>query len=795
MAALQKIVIGTPPGGIDGDTVRAASVKTNANIDVINAQTALVSGTALTTPGALTNANVGQRLNINLSAPGVINMPSAVTCGADQVIYLRNVGAFPATLAPAMGTSDGVGVTVVAPGSSFTLDTDGATGWKVFAGQATGDTAIHGTLTTDGAATVGDWLLVHGASYLTGPVTAYAGAAVTGDLSATGLITAKANPNLLYNGSGEFGDIGWSGAAFGGLVDPVTARGSQFVNAAALAAPAADQSTIINVGPAIALTLTGGIDAHGVTSGVLSAKLTAYKADGTNLGTVCAITGTNGAAWAHTTASGTTPALTAYVQLSKGISGTVSVTSGGAGFKRMKVELGNVATLYSQEASIAAAANATQSATLTTSTFYTVGTTDTVGGFASGDVALRTAGFIAPFVSVIRNGLTLRLGTHFTLDPDAIHVRFVEALASYEEVEVRLAGIPITNSNTLTVVNPTIASGPLTFPDGTTQNTALRSNRNFFVDGAFDSWAIATSAALASGGYPAATVWAAGTGGVGAGYGAGTLGLLDVATRSDLQAVTDTGPKRAAIFGMQTANTSGTFAARTLPFMWQGMEKVQHFAGKSVTVSFKLWSGAGNVTIPGIRCTQYMGTGGSPSASVVLDKVVNWVVTPTPKWFSVRIDFPSTNGVTLGTSGNDGNFIGLYFPAGQTFSLGVMEAQCEISSPTSSSDINGNGGSPTPFEYRGESGEALRIARLYQTNGSVVMGGASVANVLLGATYPLPVPMRIVPSVALVRTYTQNAAATSTAPAVTGTYVFISAAAVASGQVQYNDTYTLDARP
>ena len=158
MTALQKINLGTPPSGGDGDTTRTANTKTNSNVDVLNAQAALTSAPAVITAAeALTAAaHVGKRVNINLAAAGAVSPPAASTCAADSVILLRNLGATVVPLAPADGSGDTVALSELNPGESALLDTDGVHTWNVLmrGRSSSDDEAVNGTLTTGGSLTV-----------------------------------------------------------------------------------------------------------------------------------------------------------------------------------------------------------------------------------------------------------------------------------------------------------------------------------------------------------------------------------------------------------------------------------------------------------------------------------------------------------------------------------------------------------------------------------------------------------------------------------------------------------------
>ncbi|MBR8219937.1 hypothetical protein [Burkholderia vietnamiensis] len=157
MTALQKINQGTAPAGSDGDTVRSAFSKVNSNVDVLNTQAALTSSAVITAAQALTNAHVGKRVSINLATAGVINMPAAATCAADNVILLRNVGTTIATLAITTGSGDTVSLSKLNPGETALMDTDGVHAWNVLMrGRTNSDNeVVNFNLSVGGSLTVG----------------------------------------------------------------------------------------------------------------------------------------------------------------------------------------------------------------------------------------------------------------------------------------------------------------------------------------------------------------------------------------------------------------------------------------------------------------------------------------------------------------------------------------------------------------------------------------------------------------------------------------------------------------
>ncbi|MBU9501333.1 hypothetical protein KTE68_14240 [Burkholderia multivorans] len=148
MSALQKIKLGTPPGGEDGESTRAGFTKVNANVDVLNTQTTLTSVATITAAQALTAAHIGKRVNITLASPGTINLPAANVAPADSVVLLRNVGTAVVNLAVTAGSGDAVALSKLNPGETALMDTDGAHGWNVLMrGRTSADNEIvNGTL-------------------------------------------------------------------------------------------------------------------------------------------------------------------------------------------------------------------------------------------------------------------------------------------------------------------------------------------------------------------------------------------------------------------------------------------------------------------------------------------------------------------------------------------------------------------------------------------------------------------------------------------------------------------------
>jgi len=234
--------------------------------------------------------------------------------------------------------------------------------------------------------------------------------------------------------------------------------------------------------------------------------------------------------------------------------------------------------------------------------------------------------------------------------------------------------------------------------------------------------------------------------------------------------------------------STGTLVARSQPCIIQNIEFVQTLQGRSSTFSLWLWTGSGTVTINNIAAAQIFGTGGSPSANVIIDTPVNWVVTTTPQRFSVRVDWPSTIGKTLG-SANDYIQIGIFIPSNTTINIGTRQWQLEQSSPQAPA-----AGLPTAFEYRGYGPELARTQRYYRSGFACFIGSAAAAGVTVGGWVPFPVDMRV-PPVITMATANENANNASVAYTLVLTSGFrFYGTATAAGSSYYDGPYTADAR-
>lgn len=260
--------------------------------------------------------------------------------------------------------------------------------------------------------------------------------------------------------------------------------------------------------------------------------------------------------------------------------------------------------------------------------------------------------------------------------------------------------------------------------------------RNFFHNSMFRIQQRGAGPFTASGAFTADR-WLIGSG---AGGGTRSVTLLSV---SDAE--------RAQI-GDETANSkltnafSGGVAAGDLDALIHRVENVKGLAGKTVTISFYAAATAGTPKI-GLNVVQSFGTGGTPSANVVvLSPGLSVTLSTTWTRYSVSIAIPSISGKTFGTSGAFTQFQ-FYYSSGsnnnnQAGNIGTQSAtvsfwgmQGEIAPAAS------------PLEKLGFQQDLVNCQRFYQI-GQCIITGYGLTGTGAGQTYTLPVSMHGVPVIA-----------------------------------------------
>ncbi|MEX3859623.1 hypothetical protein AB3X94_37165 [Paraburkholderia sp. BR10923] len=145
---------------------------------------------------------------------------------------------------------------------------------------------------------------------------------------------------------------------------------------------------------------------------------------------------------------------------------SVTLRVAGADTATVVVQQG-IAQNFFSDASGVYATSATTESTQPNSLWYTLGASDVVGSFADGDLSIRTPGFTAPFVRVVRNGLSATRGKHYTLNGDSIHIDFADPLNANDEIEVQTQGVTTGSSFTvpsIVWVQPAAGASFVSFP-------------------------------------------------------------------------------------------------------------------------------------------------------------------------------------------------------------------------------------------------------------------------------------------------------------------------------------------
>ncbi|WP_338156744.1 tail fiber domain-containing protein [Burkholderia multivorans] len=153
MPTLQKINLGTPPAGKDGESTRAGFVKMNANVDVLSMLVAL--GYALITDNTtLTPDQVGTRYGINIADPGKsITIPLASSVPVNACLQFFNVGS---AVTVATQGNDGTQIRTLNKGDWATYISDGVKYWHVAErGKMLSDEIVGGNLTVGGRVLLG----------------------------------------------------------------------------------------------------------------------------------------------------------------------------------------------------------------------------------------------------------------------------------------------------------------------------------------------------------------------------------------------------------------------------------------------------------------------------------------------------------------------------------------------------------------------------------------------------------------------------------------------------------------
>ena len=173
---------------------------------------------------------------------------------------------------------------------------------------------------------------------------------------------------------------------------------------------------------------------------------------------------------------------------------------------------------------------------------------------------------------------------------------------------------------------------------------------------------------------------------------------------------------------------------------FQKIESVKTLAGKKVTLSFEARSEDQSVSSIRIENDQIFGTGGTPSGSVTLPET-DIDLTSEFVSYSFTFEVPSLDGKTIGTDNNDFLSIGFIQKANQTGQFDIRRVKLEQGTQATKFTRAG-------VTYAGELALCQRYCYVIKTDftHTVGFGDKITLNTYMG-TFPVPVPMRTVPSI------------------------------------------------
>jgi hypothetical protein len=174
----------------------------------------------------------------------------------------------------------------------------------------------------------------------------------TAGFAAAGKVRGVNSANLLLNGSAELGNLGWNLTNFA-ATQGASGEGPIFLNGAAITSGTnmGDLSGPIAIGAGVTLSLSCEITTVGLTAGRVYVNVEAFNSSGVSLGAFFGTALVTAAAgWTFYSASGTTPANTAYVIVRKAADTNPRASAFGVGMRRIKLEVGSAPSLYSDDA-------------------------------------------------------------------------------------------------------------------------------------------------------------------------------------------------------------------------------------------------------------------------------------------------------------------------------------------------------------------------------------------------------------------------------------------------------------
>lgn len=311
--------------------------------------------------------------------------------------------------------------------------------------------------------------------------------------------------------------------------------------------------------------------------------------------------------------------------------------------------------------------------------------------------------------------------SEYTLSQDGATLTLSEAVVAGTIVRVLALGVASAGAPADdTVTTPKLRAAAVTNAKIAFDGGPLSGVRNAVINGGFTVWQQGTSFTNPANGSYLASQWRLVWDGSGsartvtresAGYGATGL------------------PVEGASF-LRIAQTAAGSGA-SVNILQQPIEGVASLAGRTVTLSGYIRAAA-PTTLQSIYLSQTFGTGGAPSAPVVVDLSTGLVVGTAWQRFELTATLPSLSGKVLGSNADDALVVGFRLPVNATFTVDLALVQLE------------QGPTATPFEQRPETLELSLCERFWQS-GRVGLDVSEVAGGLSRTIAQFRVPMRSTP--------------------------------------------------
>jgi hypothetical protein len=274
---------------------------------------------------------------------------------------------------------------------------------------------------------------------------------------------------------------------------------------------------------------------------------------------------------------------------------------------------------------------------------------------------------------------------------------------------------------------------------------------------------------------------------------AGTLSFTVTALPdADRTAIGD----EAALLALQNVFT-GTGGTGDYIFLYQRIENVRRLSAKTILVSFWAKAASGTPKL-GLNIAQNFGTGGSPSAQVVVLPTGNtFTLSTTWTRYTTTIALPSAAGKTFGTNPDDNTQLEFWYSAGATMlarsgNIGVQSGtinlwgvQLEIVQPGQTV--------PTKLEKRDPVLELQQCQRFYQVGALQLTTYVAAATGIISTMLGLPVTMRSSTISITTNWATQTNASGPTLLSQSPSALLAYCSAVAVGNVSLQGSFTASA--